>query len=383
MHSATSSSPSTPSSFVTGPDRVPGPRDLAGLQRDTLTIMARNPAIFIALPVLAFLLFDFINELISTAVGGEDAAGTLQGIRAYHKVGQWIELGVGSLVAATVLQAIVAVGEGRTPGVVDAVKAGGAAWGRALKTTFVSGFIVGLASLLFLVPGFFFATRYMLAVPASVMDGLDGTAARSKSSELVKDRGTFRLFLWGAAALFSWYMLSMVPTVTVSFLLPFVAPDAPAVLEAGVNALLAGAWNIVGAGLVVAAGLLYLELTGRSLQWPAGLELRGSDGRRVVGPTGTGQVGLVAVGGFAGLSALLVIPLVAFGLWFLFDAEGATSFVDNSPVVGQVFESLVGEPELIPSPDDVPSGPADGATGEVGEVGEVGGVIAPATPSVE
>jgi hypothetical protein len=351
---------------VGAPDVVPGPRDLAALQRDTLAVMRKAPAVFVLLPALVFLPFDFLNELVSSAVGGDDVDGALRGLRAYYRIGQWIELGVGSLVAATVLPATVAVGEGRIPTMGEAVKAGAAAWGRALKTAVISGVIAGFATLLFILPGLVYGTRYMLAVPASVIDGLDQREARAKSTALVQERGAFRLFCWGFAAVFSWYMLSMVPTMTTSLLVPSISPVA----DAAINAVAAAAWNIVGAGLVVAAGLLYLELSGRTLQWPVGLALRDARGGRLAGPRGTGQLGLAVVGGVAGLAALVLAPLIAVSLWFLLAPESAAAFIDGSPLLTSAFELFFGgigaefaiDPSLLPpaeAMDDLaPSGVA-------------------------
>lgn len=360
-----SSTPSTSSAFVGTPDVVPGPRDLAALQRDTLAVMARSPAVFVVLPALLFLPFDFLNELVSSAVG-DDPDNSLKALRTYHRIGQWIELGVGSLVAATVLTATVAIGEGRIPTMGEALKAGAAAWSRALKTTFISGAMVGLASLLFIVPGLVLGTRYMLAVPASVVDGLDQREARAKSTDLVLERGAFRLFWWGFAAVFSWYILSLVPTMTASLLMPSISPVADAV----VSAVFAAAWNVVGAGLVVAAGLLYLELSGRALRWPVGLVLRDERGGRLTGPQGTGQLGLALVGGVAGLAALVLVPLIAVSLWFLIAPESAAAVIDGSPLLIEAFELFFGgagtelaiDPSLLPpaeAMDDLaPSGVA-------------------------
>lgn len=352
-----SSLPSTPSAFVGTPDEVPGPRDLAALQRDTLALMAKAPAIFIVLPALVFLPFDFVNEVVTTAMGGDDAMSALRAMRAYHRFAQWIELGVGSLVAATVLLAAVSIGEGRTPTMVEALKAGSAAWGRTVKTTFITGILVGLSFLLFIVPSFVFGTRFMLAVPATVIDGLDGKEARAKSTEIVRARGTFRLFLWAFAACFSWYMLSMVPGAVTSTLLSDV--DVPLVLSL-INAVTAAAWNIVGAGLVVAAGLLYLEGTGRTLRWPVGRALRDSNGGRIAGPKGSGQAGIAIVGVLAGICAMILIPLIAIGVWFLVDADAASAFVDGSPAVNALFEALYGAEEVLLESTDSAVAPSSG-----------------------
>jgi hypothetical protein len=368
MTLASSALPSSSSSFVGTPDVVPGPRDLASLQRDTFALMKKAPTIFVLFPILAFLPFDFANELISALVSGDsdEPSAAFAGIRAYSRISQWIELGVGSYVAATVLSAMVAIGEGRTLTLGEAMKVGGTAWGRAVHTTFISGLIIGLSTLLFLIPGLVMATRYVLAVPASVIDGLAQTEARAKSTALVQERGAWRLFLWSAAAVLSWNLVPMVPVVAASWLTPTVSPG----VDAAVSALLSSVWNVVGAGLVVAAGLLYLELSGRSLQWPVGMSLRDAQGARLAGPAGTGQAGLVVVGVAAGVSFILVIPAMILSVAFLVAPDSVASVMAQSPLLTSLIESIAGdldesavapegglEPAAVDAGDDVvPSG---------------------------
>jgi hypothetical protein len=368
MTLASSALPSSSSSFVGTPDVVPGPRDLASLQRDTFALMKKAPTIFVLFPILAFLPFDFANELISALVSGDsdEPGAAFAGIRAYSRISQWIELGVGSYVAATVLSAMVTIGEGRTPTLGEAMKVGGTVWGRAVHTTFISGLIIGLSTLLFLIPGLVMATRYVLAVPASVIDGLAQTEARAKSTALVQERGAWRLFLWSAAAVLSWNLVPMVPVVAASWLTPTVSPG----VDAAVSALLSSVWNVVGAGLVVAAGLLYLELSGRSLQWPVGMSLRDAQGARLAGPAGTGQAGLVAVGVAAGVSFILVIPAMILSVAFLVAPDSVASVMAQSPLLTSLIESVAGdldesavapegalEPAAVDAGDDVvPSG---------------------------
>ncbi len=356
MTPASASLPSSSSSFVGTPDVVPGPRDLAGLQRDTFALMKKAPTIFVLFPIVAFLPFDFINELISGLVSGDsdDPSAVLKGMRAYHRISQWIELGVGSFVAATVLSATVAIGEGRVPTLREATKAGSTAWGRAIVTTFMSGLIIGLSTLLLLIPGLVMATRYVLAVPASVIDGLAQAEARAKSTELVKERGAWRLFLWSTAAVLSWNLVPMVPMLVGSWATPAISPG----VDAALSALWSSVWNVVGAGLVVAAGLLYLELSGRSLQWPVGMSLRDAEGARVAGPTGTGHGGLVAVGVAAGLSFILVVPVMLVSIAFLVAPDSVASVMAQSPLLTSLVESMaddLDESELAPAPGFEPA----------------------------
>lgn len=331
MQAPTSTGPVTSSAFVSAPDRVDGPRDLAALQRDTLAVLRRAPLVFVLLPALLFLPFNLLNELVSSSMGGEDWA---RGLRTYYRISDWIELGVGTLVAATVLRALLVVGGGRVPGVMEALREGVTFWGQAVRTAFVTGIIVGLGTLLLVVPGLIWGTRYMLSVPAAVIDGVDGGTARARSSELVRTRGALRLFLWGFAATFSWYVLSAVPSSVAMLFLP----EVPLGVEAAINAILAGFSNVVGAGLVVAVGILYLELSGRSAVWPAGLELHARDGGRVPGPTSSGETGLVVVGSLAGLAALLILPLVALSLWFAFDPEAAGELIHKSALLQRLLD---------------------------------------------
>jgi hypothetical protein len=362
MTLASSALPSSSSSFVGTPDVVPGPRDLAGLQRDTFALMKKAPTIFVLFPILAFLPFDFANELISTLVSGDsdEPGAAFAGFRAYHRISQWIELGVGSYVAATVLSAMVAIGEGRTPTLGEAMKVGGTAWGRAVHTTFISGLIIGLSTLLFLIPGLVMATRYVLAVPASVIDGLAQTEARAKSTALVQERGAWRLFLWSAAAVLSWNLVPMVPVVAASWLTPTISPG----VDAAVSALWSSVWNVVGAGLVIAAGLLYLELSGRSLQWPIGMSLRDAQGARLAGPAGTGQAGLVAVGVAAGLSCLVVVPAMVLSVAFLVAPDSVASVMAQSPLLTSLVESIAGD---LDEPAGAPEGALEPAAVDAGD----------------
>ena len=339
----TTTAPTSSAAFPSNPDHLSGPRDLAALQRDTLALLRQHPRIFIVLPAVLFFPFDFANEYISGLMGGDDG---LEGARAYLRISRWIELVVGTLVAAAMLEGVRIAARGDTPRLAAVMSQALQTWGRALRTTFVTGLIVGLCMLLLIVPGLIVGTRFMLAVPASVLDGLDGEKARRRSAELVADRGALRLFAWAFAATVSWYVLGMFSSMLLSL--------APVIL--GIEGLLAtlistvGAAfvNVVAAALVVAAGLLYWELAGQRALWPVGVDLVTGDGHRIPPPAGSGQRGLAVVGALAGLCLLPLIPLVTFGVWSLAAPEQAAAFLDDRPALLEAVSAIFPDDEDVP-----------------------------------
>lgn len=332
------SPPSSPSAFSGVPVRLEGPRDRASLQRDVLTLMARYPLVFVLLPVAIFLPFDALSDYASGAVGDGDVMRELQASNRFSRI---IELVAGSLMAASILEGVRIAANGTAPTLGAALSGGVRLWGRALKTMFVTGLIVGLATLLFIVPGLILGTRYMLAVPAGVLDNLDTAAARARSSELVGKRGAWRLFLWAFAAILSWYVLALVPAF-LGGVLPF-----DGLLGCVARALMGSGINVVGAGFLVGTALLYLELSGRAAVWPVGAELVTPDGRRVAPPRRSGQLGVALVGATAGLALLVVGPLMSLFVWLALSPESASEFVAEHPVLEDALVTLFGDEEVI------------------------------------
>jgi hypothetical protein len=158
--------PTSSTSFGINLDRLPEDRDLAGLHRDVLTVFRRHPAVFIGLPVLLFFPFDVANDLVSSAVAD---GSELAGLNVFSRIDRLVQLGIGSLVASSLLQALRMVADGETPTMLSALNAGARQWGRILGTTFVTGLLAGLGFLLLLVPGFILSAWWMLAVPATAL----------------------------------------------------------------------------------------------------------------------------------------------------------------------------------------------------------------------
>lgn len=309
--------PSSSTSFSGEPDALVGPRDLAALQRDVLEVMRRQPVIFIALPFVFFLPFDLVNEFISA--GLTESLGAATGVRTYARVSNWIQLGVGSLVAATTLQAVLMMGTGQPLSASAAIQAGLAAWGRAFRTTFITGFLTGLGLLAFIVPGVVLAMRWACAIPAAVIDDVDNGESRRRSVDVMKRIGGLRLFGWALGGGLTWYAFGLGANLLASF----VVPEDSVALGALVSGLMSGVLNVIGAGLVVAVGLLYLEHQDRPMLYPVGLVLRDAAGQRVPGPTSDGRTLLLATSIFGALAVVVLLPVMAFGLWMLVDADGA------------------------------------------------------------
>jgi len=331
--------PTSSTSFGINLDRLPEDRDLAGLHRDVLTVFRRHPAVFIGLPVLLFFPFDVANDLVSSAVAD---GSELAGLNVFSRIDRLVQLGIGSLVASSLLQALRMVADGETPTMLSALNAGARQWGRILGTTFVTGLLAGLGFLLLLVPGFILSAWWMLAVPATAFEHLDAKAARARSAALVKERGTGRLFLWMLGAGLAWYSVPTAIAGVIGF-----GTEALELRSWWASSLITGvqsmSQNVVGAGFVVATGMIFLELSGRRALSPAGVDLLGKDGKRVEPPRALGVVGLSIVSAFGGLAVLTVVPLVVLAIWAAVDEPRASRFIADNPAVTTLVDVLWGD----------------------------------------
>ena len=79
----------------------------------------------------------------------------------------------------------------------DWLSKGLAHWWRVLLVDLLSGLIIGAAWLLFVVPGIMMATRYAVAVPAQISEGLRVNQSLARSAQLTSGRrwAIFGLFL--------------------------------------------------------------------------------------------------------------------------------------------------------------------------------------------
>jgi hypothetical protein len=320
------------SGFHGSPDRLDGPRDLAALHRDAWSVMKRHAGFFVAFPLLAQLPFDVLSECVALAAGDD----VLQSIKLADRVQRIVGLLWGTYVVMLLMHGLVIAGEGGTPTVREAMKRARGTYGRVVNTTFVVGILTTLSAFLLIVPAFFFATRWMFAVPAAALDGKDRAGARATSSELVMGRGTFRLFLYAFAMMVTYYVIALTPALVGGFLTAEVTGVPSAVL----TALLSIPINLALTGLAVGAGLLYLELSGRELLHPVGLGLVDAQGRRAEAPASSGQLGLAVIGVLGGLLLLVFIPLMVISIWAIVDADSAGAALQGAPAW---MLSLLGE----------------------------------------
>ncbi|MDP2344365.1 MAG: hypothetical protein Q8O67_25625 [Deltaproteobacteria bacterium] len=304
--------PASPSTFSMSPERLL-PRDLASLQRDTWAVMKLHPAVFIGLP--------------AAALGGVDVIASL-GLPGY---GSGIaQLVVMAWVSVMLLAAVKAVGNGATPTVRAILKEDGLS--PILITTLTCNLLVGLACMFFLLPGIWLGTLWLLAIPAVYFEGKGAGAARTSSATLVRGRGTFRLLLWSQLTGL-WLGLGYLCNFGGAVL--FASDNAVVSLVVGV--VFGVPLSVISGGLVIASGLLYLELVGTPLQHPVGLELRTKSGERLPAPLSTGRAGLGAIiaVGLAGL--FLGGPFVAVKLWVNASPETAWDVLKDSPIAVSIF----------------------------------------------
>jgi hypothetical protein len=76
------------------------------------------------------------------------------------------------------------VGETITPA--DALRAVWKRLGTALLVTFAYGLVVGVGTVLLIIPGIYFATKYFAAMAAAMVEGKKTDAAMTRSAELTK-----------------------------------------------------------------------------------------------------------------------------------------------------------------------------------------------------
>ena len=93
---------------------------------------------------------------------------------------------------------------------------------RLVGISFGVGILVGLASLLFLVPGIILAVRWSMAVPVAVLEDSSFSVATSRSSDLSDGKG-WQIFLIYFLYLFMTYAILMLAYVPVLFLIAMMA----------------------------------------------------------------------------------------------------------------------------------------------------------------
>jgi hypothetical protein len=162
------------------------PLSLGKILDETFEIYRRNFVLFVgisAIPNIALLLLQL--GLAGLAIGGTKPSGGALVLAALGTI-------IASLVAGSIVTAATTFGVSdvylETPTSMAACFSRVA--GKALSVAYVSfvvGLIVGLGTLLCIIPGIYWAGVYGIAIPAVVLENITGNESLKRSSSLTKD----------------------------------------------------------------------------------------------------------------------------------------------------------------------------------------------------
>jgi hypothetical protein len=302
-----------------------GPRGFAALHRDTWRTALRLPLVAIIFPLLVWLPFDLLGELIANATSDDP----LSQLRAYNRVNNLTSFFVGALVNGVVLVSVFAFGRGEKLSFGEAFSEAGRMYSRVLHTSWSFGWRVGLATLLLIVPGIVLAVRYAFALPITVLEGAAGPDAIDESVRRTEGhRG--RIFGYATAAIFIYMVIAMAPAMLV--------PETGAPVLA---ALSTAPFNLISTMLTIAGALLYLEATGdTTMSRPVGRVTK-ADVLHAAPEKSSGVVGVVVA-----TAAAVVLFIGAVGWLFLSEPEpGYTFEADSGEVAGEDLQQLLNQLE--------------------------------------
>ncbi len=292
-----------------------GPRSLAELHRDVWTVLRRHPVVFVALPVLAWLPFDFVLDLLVTNLGGD-----LQALNVTNKIERLFQFTLGTALLTTAVAASMRLGQGQDIGPGEAFSAGVKAWVKTVGPLLIAGIMTGLGFLLLLVPGFILLARYSLVIPVVLYEGQSSSAALSRSTELVKRLGTGKVLAYGFTTYVCYLGLTQLGFMAYGWFFPDTLGLGPA--ESVLNALLTAPANVLPIGLALGTVMLYHDAITLEKQdqapaalHPFGLSLR-AYGKTVDAPTSTSLLPLAAalLTGAAALTLWVVFLLIGLGV---------------------------------------------------------------------
>ena len=222
------------------------PRTFSEIHQDVWDLVRRAPWVFVALPAIVNLPVDFWLE---TRTRGR-ATGFLAALRADQIYSLVPELLVGSLISAVYLGAMLQIAAGEQTNLRSASQRGFELIGRVFIVNLSVRVLVGLGTLICVVPGVYYLVRTSLAVPAAVFDGLWANSALAQSAAKVRgSEARICLGVLGAGLLY----------------LPFAL--APSLLTPGSFGILGtviafAPLNILVSWVILGLALMYLDRRG-------------------------------------------------------------------------------------------------------------------------
>jgi hypothetical protein len=226
--------------------------DIGRVAKHTFGAIQANIWSFVLLAVL----FVALPQLLQGWLQGEIAPGDI-GRSAMAGLAS-LPVALLTLVTATIAQAAVNYGtfaylSGKPASFAECLNIGWRRWWRLLLVLILNGLGVGLATLLFIVPGLMLAMRWSVAAPVQVIEGGGLRASLGRSAELTKGRRwaifglwmvlgvTYLLLLLTVLALANGGSLALVgltaSPIARILVLPIITPIANVVTAAGLAAV--------------------------------------------------------------------------------------------------------------------------------------------------
>lgn len=287
--------------FGTGITELQGERSFITLHRDVWAALWEHKVLFLLMPVLAWLPYDVITEL---------TVGPLHHLNRGSGIFSML-LGLTLMSAVTV--AVDRLGRGLDLEPLEALKLGFGQIGALIWPTMLAGFISGLCSLFFIIPGLIAMARLSLVIPVVIFEGKRGADALRRSNELVSQCGTARLMAYGLTTYIAYLGLTQILPMTYGLTL---VTEEYGVLDSLVSVILGAPRNVLMIGITIGCTMLYNDavsletlrsdgkLQARYL-WPFGRALDGfGQKRNLPKPASAVHFVAVLVAGVFAISAL-------------------------------------------------------------------------------
>jgi hypothetical protein len=161
-------------------------------------------------------------------------------------VGAFVGAAMRGLGQALVLNGAFQQMRGRPTSLIESVQFGSHRIMPVLGLVCGAWILIGLGTVLMIVPGLILATMLFVATPICVVERLGPIGSMDRSAQLTKGNR------W---KIFGLLLLTALPAVVIGWLIDFVASvtGAGGILSAGCHVILDGTWGAVSAALVVAA----------------------------------------------------------------------------------------------------------------------------------
>jgi len=145
--------------------------------RDGLQIVLTRPLQLFGLAGIAVFIATGLDMLVARLISSPDLANIL---------GVAIQAGGSALAAVAVTRVVLAQADGRELGVAEAYRAAGPAALRVFGASLLVSIGVLIGFVLFVVPGLWLATLWIVAVPAAIVEDLPPLSAVRRSSQLTR-----------------------------------------------------------------------------------------------------------------------------------------------------------------------------------------------------